>query len=313
MKILAVASGKGGVGKTSISANIAITLSEYGHTVLVFDADLGLANVDVLLGLKPQETLKHVVADDVALKKIVLAGPAGIDVIPGGSGVKELVGIGQEQLDELIRQLASLAKSYDYVVIDTASGLDTNVIAFLLAADRTMVVCTPDPTSIMDAFATTKALFAVRPDADVALLVNMADDLRQGDVVFNKLKAIVGQFLNKEISFAGCIAWDHTVIAAARARESFVLSFPKGKATEQIDAVAERVFRNQIEDEEGFEELTLLKRFRSTFKFFGMTKDGEEDQDKVAEDGDEEERKRPRRDDDERPRRKEDESADDVA
>ncbi|MCH8979887.1 MAG: MinD/ParA family protein [Armatimonadetes bacterium] len=314
MKILAVASGKGGVGKTTISANLAITLAEYGHTVLVFDADLGLANVDVLLNLKPQATLKHVVADELALKKVVLAGPAGIDIIPGGSGVQELVGIDQEQLDKLIGHLASVMKGYDYVIFDTASGLDKNVIAFLLAADRTMVVCTPDPTSIMDAYATTKSLFAVRPDADVALLVNMADDLRQGEVVFNRLKAIVGQFLNKEISFAGCIAWDHTVIAAARARESFVLCFPKGKATEQIDAVAERVFQDEIETD-GSEELSLLQRLRAAFRFFRKTYDDEDELDETAEDGDEEERERPRReDDDERPRRRAaDESTDDAA
>ena len=312
MKTLAVASGKGGVGKTSVSANLAITLAEYGHTVLVFDADLGLANVDVLLGLKPQATLKHVVLDDVVLKKIVMAGPAGIDVVPGGSGVQELVAISQEQLDDLIGQLASLAKSYDYVILDTASGLDKNVIAFLLKADRTMVVCTPDPTSIMDAYATTKALFAVRPDAEIALLVNMADDLRQGEVVFNRLKAIVGQFLSKEILFAGCIAWDHTVLAASRARESFVLSYPKGKATEQIDVVAERVFQDEM-DEEVSEDLSLLQRLRGAFKFFGNTYDEDDDLYEDAEDSDENERERPRRDDDERPRRREKESSDDAA
>lgn len=312
MKILAVASGKGGVGKTSISANLAITLAEYGHTVLVFDADLGLANVDILLGLKPKATLKHVVAGEVALRRIVIAGPAGIDVIPGGSGVPELVGIDQEKLDDLIQQLATLAKNYDYVIFDTAAGLDKNVIAFLLAADRTMVVCTPDPTSIMDAYATTKTLFAVRPGADVALLVNMADDLQQGEVVFNRLKAIVGQFLNKEISYAGCIAWDHTVIAASRARESFVLSFPKGKATEQIDAVAERAFEDQIDDE-GSEELSLLQRFRAAFRFFGNTYDEEDDQDEAGEEGDEEERKRRSWDGVERRRRKVDKSSDDAA
>lgn len=312
MKTLAVASGKGGVGKTSISVNLAITLAEYGHTVLVFDADLGLANVDVLLSLKPQATLKHAVTDEVALKKIVMPGPAGIDVIPGGTAVQELVGIDQEALDKLIGHLASLAKGYDYVIIDTASGIDKNVISFLLAADRTMVVCTPDPTSIMDAYATTKALFAVRPDADVALLVNMADDLRQGDVVFNRLRAIVGQFLSKEISYAGCMVWDHTVLAAARARESFVLSFPKGKATEQIDTVAENVFQDEMDLGES-EELTLLQRLRGAFKFYGKSDDEDDESDEEGEEGDEEERERPRRDEDERPRRKEDESSDDAA
>lgn len=297
MKIstIAVASGKGGVGKTNISAGIAITLADYGHSVLVFDADLGLANLDVLLSLKPQSTLKHVIRDGLAIKEAIVSGPSGIDVVVGGSGFQELIGLEQEQLDELVSKVSSLARNYEYVIFDTAAGLDKDVKVFLLAADRTIVICTPDPTSIMDAYATIKTLFSVRPDADVTLLVNIADSLAQGQIVFNKLEAIVGQFLNKEITFAGCIVRDDKVIAATRARASFVEMFPKCHASLQIDEISLRVIEEKIQDDEEEEAISLLQRLRTAFETL-KNRSKDDDEEESDSESDEEDSGRRRRD-----------------
>lgn len=294
IKTIAVASGKGGVGKTNLSAGIGITLADYGHSVLVFDADLGLANLDVLLSLKPQSTIKHVVRDGIDLKETILSGPSGIDVIVGGSGFQELVGLEQEQLDSLLVQLARTAKDYEYVIFDTAAGLDKDVKAFMLAADRTIVVCTPDPTSIMDAYATIKTLYAVRPDADITLLVNMADSLSQGQVVFNKLKAIVGQFLNKEISYAGCVERDEKVLAATRSRASFVEKYPKCAAAQQIDEIALRVIEDKIEEETEEEQISVLQRLRSAFATLKRKSDDEDDAEESESSSDDRDRGRER-------------------
>ena len=297
IKTLAIASGKGGVGKTNISAGIAITLADYGHSVLVVDADLALANLDVLLSLKPQSTLKHVVRDGVDIKDTIVSGPSGIDVVTGGSGFHELIGLEQENLDELLQKIASLARNYDYVIFDTAAGLDKHVTVFLLAADRAIVICTPDPTSIMDAYATIKTLFSVRPDADVTLLVNIADSLAQGQVVFNKLEAIIGQFLNKEITFAGCIVRDDKVVAATRARASFVEMFPKCDASEQIDEIALRVIEGKIEEDEEDEAVTLLQRLRTAFATLKSRSKGDDEEEPEDSDDDEDrDRSRRRRD-----------------
>ncbi|HXH61385.1 MAG TPA: MinD/ParA family protein, partial [Fimbriimonadaceae bacterium] len=226
MKTIAIASGKGGVGKTNIATNLAIALAHDEKKVLVVDADLGLSNVDVLLAISPQSTMKDVVSGDVQAGQAVTATEYDIDVISGGTGAKELVDLDQESLDGLWKQVNKLTEQYDHVVIDTASGIGRSVMTFLKKADRVLVVCTPDPTSMMDAYATTKLLFDENPQADVALLVNMADNVRQGLVVFERYKAIVGQFLNREISLAGVIIRDATVLNCTRSREPFMVVSP---------------------------------------------------------------------------------------
>ncbi len=267
MKSIAIANGKGGVGKTSISASLSISLAEHGHKVLLVDADLGLANLDLILGLKPHNTLKHVLRDGVAMGEVILEGPEGVDVITGGSGVKELACLEKAQLEELLASIRAAGSKYDFIVFDTASGVGDNVMVFLTRADRVLIVATPDPTSIIDAYATAKILFGEKPGADVSLIVNMADDDMHGKTVFNRFKAIIGQFVNHDVALAGVIEFDESVRRATRAREPFILKFPKARASKQIDAVVEWLI-DKPEERVDNEAVSILQRMRQVFAVF---------------------------------------------
>ncbi len=267
MKSIAVANGKGGVGKTSISASLAISLGEHGHKVLLVDLDLGLANLDLILGLRPETTLRHVVRDGTDIGEVILSGPEGVDVITGGSGVQELACLDKAQLEGLLESIRAAGSKYDFLVFDTASGVGENVMVFLTRADRVLIVATPDPTSIIDAYATAKILFGEKPNADVSLIVNMADDEMHGKIVFNRFKAIVGQFVNRDVSLAGVIEFDENVRRATRAREPFILKFPKAKASRQIDALVEWL-AEAPEERVDNEAVSILQRMRQVFAVF---------------------------------------------
>lgn len=289
MKTIAIASGKGGVGKTVIAANLAAALVDWGHSVLLFDADFGLANVDILLGVECEKSLKDVVADGVELSKIICTGPGEVDLISGGSGVDELLDLSDSQLEDVLQQLTKVAREYDYVIIDTAAGLHPHVLAFTISADLALFVCTPDPTSLMDCFVALKMLYRVKPDAKAALLVNQADTASQAEVVFNKLKTIVGQFLSKSVIYAGAVEWDETVAECSRSRTSLVLTKPKSKPAKQIDELAEWIIDGAEEiEEEDDEQFSLMERLRSAFSFLKRDDDDDEDDDTVDSDDEEE-------------------------
>lgn len=282
MRTIAVASGKGGVGKTNIAANLAIALAQSEHKVLLFDADLGLSNLDVLLALNPQATLKQVVCEGLGIADAVVPGPEEIDVVTGGSGAKELVDLDDEALQSLWKKLEAFAGNYDFLVIDTASGIGRTVMTFLTRSDATLVVCTPDPTSVMDAYATSKTLFCERPGADVALIVNMADNERQGCVVYERYKAIVGQFLNREVALAGVILRDPDVLECTRARVPFIIASKGCHAAREVRRIAERLEQGRIEDDSDGPDLGLLQRLRGAFAVLRKCDKEEEDEEDQA-------------------------------
>lgn len=280
MVILALANGKGGVGKSSLSASLAISLAEHGHKVLLVDADLGLSSLDLLLGVRPGVTLKHVVRDGIGVGDATMIGPEGIAFVPGESGASELVEMDAAAIDAVAAKVVEAGKGYDYVVLDTASGLGAPSMAFLCKAHRVLVVATPDPSSILDAYALTKALFGKNEKADVSLIVNKAEYAEQGRTVFNRYSAIVGQFLGREVGFAGGVSYDESVRRAARARQPFILADPKCAASRQIDGLVERLAAPPEEQADEPDQVSLLQRMRKVFQVF---KRGEEPEDKAAE------------------------------
>lgn len=282
MKTVAFANARGGVGKTSLACATAIALAELEHKVLLFDGDLSLANLDVHLGLRPAVTLKHVVCDAIDLESTVTQGPAGVSVICGGSGVKELASIDPELVAEIVRNLGLLDRGFDHIVIDTGSGIHETPMAFLLAADVVVLVCTPDPTSVMDAYATVKLLFEQKPDADVRLLVNMADDDKSGAIVYARFKSIIGQFLNKEVPLAGIVCYDKAVKSAGRERCSFLESAPRCKASISIKDIARTIVLS-VEEGHASAEIPLLQRMRSTFSFLSKVNSEGHQEEEVAE------------------------------
>jgi flagellar biosynthesis protein FlhG len=240
-RAIAVTSGKGGVGKSNIAVNLAVCLARLGRRVCLLDADLGLANADLLCGLTPRLTLEHVVCGRCRLAEAMLLAPGGFRLIPGACGVARLADLGGRQRLALLEQLTSLERVADTVIIDTAAGLSTNVLAFAAAARRVIVATTPEPTAMTDGYGMIKALAARAPRTRVDLVVNMAASRAEAESVFGRMDRVSRTFLGRSLELAGTVPTDPAVREAVRHRVPFVLFSPDSRATAALYRLAHRV------------------------------------------------------------------------
>ncbi|MGI9951198.1 MinD/ParA family protein [Moorellaceae bacterium AZ2] len=239
VRSLAVASGKGGVGKTNLVVNLSLALARRKKRVMVLDADLGLANVDILLGLVPRWDLSQVVRGEKDLKEIVIEGPAGVRLIPGGSGVQELADLTNQQREHLIKSLSQVTAGTDFFLIDTSAGISRHVLSFAAAAGEAIIVTTPEPTALTDAYGLIKGLS--RLGVRIHLLVNRALAMDEGREAAARLQATARRFLAVEISLLGIIPEDRAVGLAVREQRPLVLHYPSSSAARAIEEVAARL------------------------------------------------------------------------
>lgn len=246
-RVVAVTSGKGGVGKSSIAVNLAIRLSMLGRRIVLLDADLGTANADVLCDLAPTANLAHVVAGRKSLEEIIIEAPGGFRLVPGASGLAQIAAMSEFERQRLMQQVRQLEMSTDLILIDTGAGVSPNVLSFLYAADEVLVVTTPEPTSIADAYAVIKLVSRQRSNPDLGLLVNMASDATEGRAVFERMESVAKRFLNLKVRFAGHVPFDARVPQAVRSRKPFVLDAPGCDASIGIGQLAHRIDRHAAE------------------------------------------------------------------
>ena len=230
-KIIAVTSGKGGVGKTNIVANLAVSLSELGKRVVVLDGDFGLANIDVLLGLTPRFHLGHVLFGNKTLSEIMVQGPQGLRIIPASSGLQRLSELTLEQRNQLVESFAHLDADTDYFIIDTAAGISRNVIHFLLSAHEVVVVSIPEPTAIVDAYALIKIIQKEDPKKSIQVLINAARDAEEAEEVFRQINSVVKRFLNREVAYFGHVERDSHVTQAVRNQVLVTHRYPNAPAS----------------------------------------------------------------------------------
>lgn len=240
-KVIAVTSGKGGVGKTNIVANLAIAFSIQGRSVLVLDADLGLGNIDVLLGLAPQFTLEHVILGEKSLSEVIVDGPSGIKILPTGSGVEELTALTAEQKLVLLSEFDRLENSIDLFLIDTGAGISSNVLYFSTMADEIIVVLTPEPTSLTDAYAIIKVLSQKHGEKNFKVLVNMARNEGDARDVFQKLSVVSDRFLDVAVDYLGFISMDDYVPMAVSEQKSVVASYPFARSSRELTNLAGKI------------------------------------------------------------------------
>tara|TARA_Y100000589_G_scaffold9134_1_gene7760 strand:- start:845 stop:1744 length:900 start_codon:yes stop_codon:yes gene_type:complete len=238
---LTIASGKGGVGKTNVTVNLAAALAKMGLKTVVFDADLGTANADVLCGLDPRYTLESVLRGTHEVQDVMVTGPGGFELIPGASGCSDLASLSPERRQEVLGQLAALESQADILLIDVAAGIGEDVMGFAAAADALMVVATPEPTSITDAYAFIKMARRYAPDRTPDLLLNLADDEEEAREVHLRMDRACRQFLNFGLPLAGVVPRDEAVRRAVRSRLPFVISEPNSAATRAINQLASRL------------------------------------------------------------------------
>jgi flagellar biosynthesis protein FlhG len=237
---VAVTSGKGGVGKSIIALNLSIALARQGASVCLIDANLGLGNIDLLCGLNGYWNLSHAITGARRLNEVVLEGPEGIHVVPGASGLIDVADSPPEVQRDIIRQLAELEQNHDYVVIDTATGIHRSVRQFVTTADIALIVTTPEPTAIADAYATVRALGASGIPV-MELIVNQAGSVQQARAIVERLQQTAKVFLQTEITSAGCVLYDPAVIDSVIRRTPFVTGNPDGAAAKSIELLARRI------------------------------------------------------------------------
>ncbi|MFC7331720.1 MinD/ParA family protein [Rhodocista pekingensis] len=240
--VIAIASGKGGVGKTFFSITLAHALAGIGRRTLLFDGDLGLANVDIQLGLMPKRDLGQVIEGQVNLAGAVTRfGDGGFDIIAGRSGSGSLANLPPQRLQQLRTDLLDLSRSYDTVVIDLGAGVDRNVRTFAGPARTTLVVTTDEPTSITDAYAFLKLGYQSNPGADLRVVVNMAETRGQGEKTYDTLLSACRRFLKKEPPLAGIVRRDQKVREAIRSQTPLLMRSPGSDAAQDVEAIAQRL------------------------------------------------------------------------
>lgn len=241
--VLAVTSGKGGVGKTNIAANLAVSAAADNQRVILLDADLGLGNLDVLMNIQARYNLSHVVSGKRTLGQITHVGPGGVEIICGGSGIETLANLSAFQRQRLLGEMECLQERSDLIVIDTGAGIHSTVVGFCLAADHTLVVTTPEPTAITDAYAMIKVLASKHYAGRISLLVNMAQSLAEGKKVYRQIADVANRFLNVPVYEAGVLCRDENLLQAVRRRELVVLAFPKADISRAFAAISNRLIK----------------------------------------------------------------------
>ncbi|MDR2442771.1 MAG: P-loop NTPase, partial [Deltaproteobacteria bacterium] len=239
VRVITVSSGKGGVGKSNITLGLALALAGLGRKVLIWDADLGLANTDVLLGLRTQVTIHHWLKGEKTLKEIILKGPKGISILPAASGILELNEISEAQKARLIAEFEQWQEDLDFLLIDTAAGIGPNVIFFNLVAQERLVILNNEPTSITDAYALIKALNTKHKQSGFYLLPNMVTGPKEAKAVFQLMSNVAGQYLTSvSLDLAGYIPYDESVPASVRKQTPFYILYPDCPASLRVTELA---------------------------------------------------------------------------
>jgi flagellar biosynthesis protein FlhG len=258
-RVVAVTSGKGGVGKSNTSVNLAISLAQRGKQVVLLDADLGLANVEVLMGFNSVYTLQDVIDGERGIQDVLVQAPGGIRVVPGTSGLAQVADLTASGRRNVLAGIAELAQMADFIIVDTMAGIGQNAVGFTLAADEVILVTTPEPSAIVDAYAMLKTIYSHREDAAVRLLVNMAAYENQARAVAAKLANVAKQYLGRNLNFVGFVPRDPHVSQAVMQSTPFTLAYPAAPASRAMQQLAARMVHQQAEFEpkkDGF-----LKRF----------------------------------------------------
>jgi len=262
-RVIAITSGKGGVGKTNVVANLAIALSDLRSRVTILDADFGLANIDVLLGLTPKYHLGHVLFGEKELSDIIIEGPHGVRIIPASSGIQELSELTPAQRRDLVSKLSALDYDTDFLLIDTAAGISNNVMHFLTASDEVIVITTPEPTAIVDAYAMIKVIHGETPDKVIKLIVNSTQTAKDASQVMEQINLVARQFLNREVQYLGAIDKD-AAVAKAVMRQSPVLDvYPDAPASRCLRMLARRIKNSSPADPES--DMTMTAFWKTLF------------------------------------------------
>lgn len=250
-RVITITSGKGGVGKSNLAINLAISLSRLGKKVIVLDADFGLANIEVMLGIRPQYNLSDLMFRGRSLSEIITKGPENVGFISGGSGIREMTSLTREQLINLSARLSELDRQADVVIIDTGAGISENVMEFVISSAEVFLIATPEPTSITDAYALLKTLNHqpefTREHCHIKLIANKVNNEKNGKELFEKLSVVADKFLNISLEYMGAIPSDTNMSKAVMKQQPLTIAYPNSQAARAIDDMARSITAPQDE------------------------------------------------------------------
>jgi flagellar biosynthesis protein FlhG len=238
---IAITSGKGGVGKTYLSINLAVAIQRLNQRVLLFDSDLALANAHIFLGSQVQHTILDALSDHMSMRDVLTDGPDGMKLIAGGSGLSELLGLSPDLRRHIVSMFSDLAPYFDYLIVDTAAGIEENVLDFVEAADRIIVVVVGEPAAFVDAYASIKILSQESGREEFDVVVNMARDEAHGREIFNRFRSISSEFLDVKLNHLGTVPHDEYLLQAVSRCEPIVKCFPDAPAARAIERIASAI------------------------------------------------------------------------
>jgi flagellar biosynthesis protein FlhG len=261
LRVIALTAGKGGVGKTTLAINLAVAYAKQNKKVLLFDADLGLANIDVLLGIRAKRNISHVLAGESSLAEVCITGPEGITIIPAASGVQKMAELNMHESRALIHAFSELAEQVDILIVDTAAGISSQVLSFANASQDIVVVVCNDPASIADSYALIKLLHQRFTTQRFGVVANKVNSMEEGQFVFNKLQKISEQFMSLNLHYLGCVPKDDYVSLAARHQRALLEEFPGATAAQAVLSLRTQITQWEQDDTSRGSIAFFLERF----------------------------------------------------
>jgi flagellar biosynthesis protein FlhG len=262
-RIITVTSGKGGVGKSNFVVNLGIALQQMGKQVLIFDADVGMGNDDVLMGFLPKYNVFDVIFNGKEIHEVIITGHSGVKLLPGGSGLSKVEELTDEQRESFIKKMESL-NGLDYILMDTGAGINRSVLGFVACCEELVVLTTPEPTSLTDAYSLLKAVNHFKIKNSAKVIINRALDEKEAMLTYNKFNNAVCNFLKMKLEYLGSIAEDKKLVQAVRSQRPFMVSFPNCDASQDINKIA----RKLIGTENSEQKLGVQSLFKKIFNIF---------------------------------------------
>lgn len=262
-RIITITSGKGGVGKSNFVVNLAINLVKKGKKVLIFDADIGMGNDDVLMGIYPKSNVLDLINGNLEIKDVIVDGPEGVKLLPGGSGLNNIEDLEQNKRDLFLKKIEML-DGFDYIFIDTGAGISRSVLAFISCSDEMILVTTPEPTSLTDGYSLLKAVNHFKIKSKANIVVNKVLEKKEGERTFLKVKSVVNKFLALDVSFLGYIYEDRKITMSVRSQLPFIIGYPYSDASKCIEEITVKIIEDNKEINVGGAQ-SLFKKLFSIF------------------------------------------------
>jgi flagellar biosynthesis protein FlhG len=262
-RLITVTSGKGGVGKSNFVVNLSIALVNMGKRVLILDADVGMGNDDILMGFCPKYNLYDIIFNNKEIEEVIITAPCGVKLLPAGTGINKLDELTEQQRDYFVSKLSKI-QDVDFIIMDTGAGINRSVLGFIACCEELIIVTTPEPTALTDAYSLLKAVKHFRIKSSAQIVVNKSSDTSEGLATFNKFDYAVSKFLKSPLQYLGCISDDKKVITSVKNQEPFLIGFPNCNASKDVKNIASKLVGTVVEDK----SLGIDGLFKKIFNIF---------------------------------------------